>query len=141
RCPVLAPLPRKRATVLDVLRRSTSWSFLQPVIVLSASAGALVAAVAFLPASTGLGANLIAAASIATVIALASSLTQPLAGRTLGAAELGRELGDAGAPTLVGLVSSSAGLGPGLVALGVALLGATAAALAPARRSSARSDG
>jgi MFS family permease len=201
-CPALAPLPRKRATVLDVIRRSTSWSFVQPVIVLSASAGALVAAVAFLPA-TGAGANLISAASIATVIALASSLTQPVAGRlldegrltfrvaaplslascgagvllaattsgyavvvaaaaligagvglgtpvayatlasrtadaelgrTMGAAELGRELGDAGAPTLVGLVSSVGGLGAGLVALGITLLAATAAAVVPPRR-------
>jgi MFS family permease len=209
RCPALAPLPRKRATVLDVVRRSTSWSFVQPVIVLSASAGALVAAVAFLPASAGPGIGLIAAASIATVLALASSLIQPVAGRlldqqrltfraaapislaacaagafltaaapaypvvllaaaligagvglgtpiayatlaartpqaelgrTMGAAELGRELGDAGAPTLVGLVSSTAGLAAGLVALGVALLGATAAALAPSGRRTVRPE-
>ena len=202
-CPILAPLPRKRATVLDVVRRSTSWAFLQPVIVLSASAGALVAAIAFLPASAGRGTNLVAAASIATVIALASSLAQPLAGRlldqkrltfrtaaplslascaagallagtlpaypavllgatligagvglatpvayatlaartpqaemgrTMGAAELGRELGDAGAPTLVGLASSAGGIAAGLMALGVVLLGATISAIAPPPR-------
>jgi hypothetical protein len=56
------------------------------------------------------------------------------------AAQLGRDLGDAGAPTLVGLVSGAGGLAAGLVALGAPLLVATAAAFAPAGRASTSSD-
>lgn len=82
RCPVLKPLPRRRATIVDTIRSATSWSFLQPVIVLAATAGALVAAVAFLPAAAARsGSGIVAAASVASVIALMSSLTQPVAGR------------------------------------------------------------
>ena len=82
RCPTIEPLPRRRATIVDTIRGATSWSFLQPVVVLAATAGALVAAVAFLPsAAARSGSGLVAAASIASVIALASSLSQPLAGR------------------------------------------------------------
>jgi MFS family permease len=82
RCPTIEPLPRRRATIVDTIRGATSWSFLQPVVVLAATAGALVAAVAFLPsAAARSGSGIVAAASIASVIALASSFSQPLAGR------------------------------------------------------------
>jgi MFS family permease len=208
RCPVLDPLPKRRSTVLDVVRRSTSWSFVQPVLVLAASAGALVAAVAFLPAAAGTGTSTLAAAAIATVLALTSSTVQPVAGRlldrgrlgfhvaapvalaactagvllaavasasyplivaggvligagvglatpvafatlaartpdadlgrTMGAAEMGRELGDAGAPALVGLVAAGGGLPVGLAALGIAFAVATGAALVPSRHPTAR---
>jgi len=207
RCPVLDPVPKRRSTLLDVVRRSASWSFVQPVLVLAASAGALVAAVAFLPAAAGTGTSTLAAAAIATVLALTSSVVQPVAGRlldrgrvgfraaapialaacsagvllaaaaasypvilaaavligagvglatpvafatlaartpdaelgrTMGAAELGRELGDAGAPALVGLVAVGGGLPAGLAALGVAFALATAAALVPSGRPTAR---
>jgi DHA1 family tetracycline resistance protein-like MFS transporter len=40
----------------------------------------------------------------------------------MGAAEVGRELGDAGGPLLVAALASIAGLGAGLLALGVGLL-------------------
>ena len=208
RCPVLDPLPKRRSTLLEVVRRSTSWSFAQPVLVLAASAGALVAAVAFLPAAAGAGTSTHAAAAIASVLALTSSVVQPLAGRlldrgrlgfrvaaplalatcsagvllaaaaaaayplivggavligagvglatpvafatlaarspdaelgrTMGAAEMGRELGDAGAPALVGLVAGAGGLPAGLAALGVAFALATAAALTPSGRPTGR---
>jgi MFS family permease len=84
RCPAVEVLPRRRVTVLDTVRRATSWSFVQPVVVLAATAGALVAAVAFLPAGAArTGAGIIAAGSVATALALASSVTQPVAGRLM----------------------------------------------------------
>jgi MFS family permease len=204
RCPAIEPLPRRRATIVDTIRGATSWSFLQPVVVLAATAGALVAAVAFLPsAAARSGSSIVAAASIASVIALASSISQPFAGRwmdrgrltfrtvapvsllccaagvlvaavapsfgalvaaaaligvgvgigtpvayatlaartdpaelgrTMGAAELGRELSDAGAPTVVGIASAAGGSGVGLLALGLGLLLATVVALIPTGR-------
>lgn len=49
----------------------------------------------------------------------------------MGAAEVGRELGDAGGPLLVGALATAATLGFGLIGLAV-LLAATAAAVAVA---------
>jgi hypothetical protein len=50
-------------------------------------------------------------------------------GQTMGAAEVGRELGDAGGPLLIGTIAGVAGLGLGIGLLGLAgtlLLAATA---------------
>jgi hypothetical protein len=46
----------------------------------------------------------------------------------LGAAEVGRELGDAGGPLLVGAIAAPAGPGLGLLNLAIGLLGAAAGA-------------
>jgi MFS family permease len=53
-------------------------------------------------------------------------------GQTLGSAEVGRELGDAGGPLLVGAIATAATLGTGLLGLAAILagLGATVAAAA-----------
>jgi hypothetical protein len=61
--------------------------------------------------------------------ALAAATPAERLGQTMGAAELGRELGDAGGPLLVALVASAAGLGWafGALAAVVALIAATAA--------------
>ena len=48
--PHLAPLPRKRYTVMDLARQVGERRFLVPTLVLAASTGALGAAVGFLPA-------------------------------------------------------------------------------------------
>ncbi len=45
-----------------------------------------------------------------------------LLGQTMGAAEVGRELGDAGGPLLVAATASIAGLGVGLLSLAGLLL-------------------
>jgi hypothetical protein len=59
-------------------------------------------------------------------------------GRTMGSAELGRELGDAGGPLLVGGVAVAAGLPWGLGAL--ALVVGAGAFAAPSRTTSAAGD-
>lgn len=72
---------------------------------------------------------------VATPIAfahLADATPQERMGRTMGTAELGRELGDAGGPLLVGAVATGAGIGWGLGALAVVVVGI--AALAPGLR-------
>ncbi|MDQ0663295.1 MFS family permease [Arthrobacter ulcerisalmonis] len=190
--PHLAPLPRKRYTVLDLARQLGERRFLVPTLVLAASTGALGAAVGFLPAlATRHGLDAFAGTAAVSVVALGSVLTQPWIGRrrdrhavtdnrgttagllliamgvglvaaapgvvtifiagaligvgigavtplgfahladttppermgrTMGSAELGRELGDAGGPLLVGGIATATALpfGLGVLALLVA---------------------
>ncbi|MFB6838552.1 MFS transporter [Streptomyces sp. NPDC056361] len=78
----------------------------------------------------GAGTGLITPLGFAT---LATSTPEEHMGQTMGAAELGRELGDAGGPLLVAAVATTATLTYGYAAL--ALLTALGATLAFARRS------
>ncbi|GAA1574965.1 MFS transporter [Kribbella sancticallisti] len=80
---------------------------------LSGLVGVLAAAVLI-----GVGTGLITPLGFA---ALAASTPQARLGQTMGAAEVGRELGDAGGPLLVAGVATLASLGYGYVALGVVL--------------------
>ncbi|MGW7535414.1 MFS transporter [Amycolatopsis sp. NPDC054798] len=76
-------------------------------------AGVVAAAVAI---GTGVG--------VATPVGfahLAGSAPQERLGQTMGAAEVGRELGDAGGPLLVGAIASAATLGAGFGGLAVVL--------------------
>jgi MFS family permease len=77
-------------------------------------AGLLVAAVLI-----GVGTGLVTPLGFA---ALASSTPPERLGQTMGAAELGREAGDAGGPLLVAGVATALGLGYGYAALAVLLL-------------------
>ncbi|MEU6144969.1 MFS transporter [Streptomyces sp. NPDC047081] len=100
------------------------------------TAGLLLAATglacAMLPGLTGvlLAAALIGAGTgLITPLgfaALASSTPKERLGQTMGAAELGRELGDAGGPLLVAAVATTATLTYGYAALAVVLGGGTA---------------
>lgn len=107
--PDLPVLPRPRYTVADLVRQSTERSFLLPTLALAAATGALGVAVGFLPL---LGSELKlpvgASMAVVAVLALASSLTQPVVGR----------LRDRGR------ISSRAGIGWGLalVVAGIAAL-------------------
>jgi predicted MFS family arabinose efflux permease len=80
----------------------------------------------------GVGTGLITPLGFA---ALAASTPAARLGQTMGAAELGRELGDAGGPLLVAAVASAVGLAYGFGALAILL--ALGAALAFTRRSAA----
>lgn len=88
-----------------------------------------------LPAAalTGVGTGLVTPLGFA---ALAASTPQDRLGQTMGSAELGRELGDAGGPLLVAAVASFAGLTAGFGAL-AAVLGAGAALVSARRRPTA----
>lgn len=65
---------------------------------------------------------------------LAASTPQERLGQTMGAAEVGRELGDAGGPLLVGALAAGLSLGAGLSGLAV-LLAVVAAVIAASGRS------
>ncbi|MBA2811123.1 MFS transporter [Streptomyces sp. KM273126] len=94
---------------------------------------------AMLPGLTGvlLGAALIGAGTgLITPLgfaALAATTPQERLGQTMGAAELGRELGDAGGPLLVAGVAASTTLTHGYAALAVLLASGAALALAHRR--------
>lgn len=66
--------------------------------------------------------------------ALAASTPQERLGQTMGTAELGRELGDAGGPLLVAAVATAATLAHGYAALALLLVIAPVALLAGALR-------
>ncbi|MEC3976403.1 MFS transporter [Amycolatopsis sp. H20-H5] len=93
-----------------------------------------MALAAFVP---GIGGVLAAAAFIGVGVGLATPLgfahlatvtPRERLGQTMGAAEVGRELGDAGGPLLVGALATAATLGTGFLGLAVLLLVTAAAA-------------
>jgi MFS family permease len=187
--PTLRPAMRARSTLLDLTRRVTHPTFLQPVTVLAVGTAALSAGVGYLPVlgarhhltplatgalvsllaataavvqpwagrahdraalpkNAGSGALLLAAAGFtiavlspdvvgialaAVLIGAGVAISTPIGfadlaaaapaghlGQTMGAGEVGRELGDAGGPILVGAFSP-AGLASGLLALAGAI--------------------
>ena len=65
--------------------------------------------------------------------ALAASTSPERLGDTMGAAEVGRELGDAGGPLLVGAIAAATTLATGLLCLAAVLAGAAALTAAAAR--------
>jgi sugar phosphate permease len=101
--------------------------------------GLLLAALGMVAAAAlpGLAGILVAAALIGLGAGLATPLgfahlaaTTPTArlGQTMGAAEIGRELGDAGGPLHVGALAAATALGGGLLGL-AAVLAVSAAAI------------
>lgn len=99
----------------------------------SCAAGFVVAALVAGPAGLILGAVAVGlGAGVLTPLgftALAASSEPERLGETMGSAEVGRELGDAGGPLLVGAIAAAATLSTGL--LGAAAVLTVAAAIAP----------
>ena len=102
---------------------------------------ALGSAVAALLPLAGQGATAFAVYVAALLVGGGIGLATPIAfahladatpaermGRTMGSAELGREMGDAGGPLLVGAIASGAGIGWGLGALALVVAALSAAA-------------
>ena len=80
--PTLAVLPRPRYTAAEVVRQSTRRSFLVPTLALTSTTGALGVSVGFLPLlGQSLHLDLLASMAVVSLLALSSTLTQPLAGR------------------------------------------------------------
>jgi DHA1 family tetracycline resistance protein-like MFS transporter len=86
--------------------------------------------------AVGTGAGLVTPLGFAH---LAAGTPTERLGQTMGAAEVGRELGDAGGPLLVGAVAAAATLGAGLGGLAL-VLGALAAIVAGARSPTRREE-
>lgn len=192
--PALPVMPRRRYTVVDLVRQTTDRAFLVPTLLLATSTAILGVAVGFFPLlAIRLGSHPLVGAAAVAVLALTSAGAQPMVGRmrdqgrvtiragsalgllvaalglvvlavwphevtlfvaavafgvmvstvtplafahlaastpeerigrTMGNAELGRELGDGGGPLLVGAVAAAWTLPAALIALA----GITAAA-------------
>ena len=111
--PSLPVLPRPRYTIVDLVRQATDRTFLIPTLALAAATGSLGVAVGFLPLlGATLHISLLGSMAAVTVLALASTVTQPLIGR----------LRDEGR------IATWAGIGGGLFAIAS---GITLLALAP----------
>lgn len=121
---------------LDAGRLSTRTGLTSGLALTAAGLGcAMLPGVAGLLAAAmliGAGTGLITPLAFAS---LATNTPEERLGQTMGAAELGRELGDAAGPLVVGAVATLATLGHGFLAL--AVLTGIGAALSLARKSSA----
>lgn len=79
--PAVPVLPRKRVTLVDLGRELTAPGFLVPTLVLAATTGALAVAVGFLPLlGRQLGLDTVGSMALVTVLAVLSSVVQPLVG-------------------------------------------------------------
>jgi len=123
RVPGLPVLPRPRYTVADLVRQVTERGFVMPTLVLAASTGAFGVLVGFLPRLAGdLGLGTLGSMAAVTVLALATSAVQPVAGRWGDAGRLSTRTG-----TTAGLLAVAAGavvvaLAPGAVTVYLAAL-------------------
>jgi MFS family permease len=80
--PALPVLPRPRYTVIDLIRQTADRTFLLPTLALACATGALGVAVGFLPLlGSRMNLPLVASMATVTVLALASTISQPAIGR------------------------------------------------------------
>lgn len=131
--PAAPPLPKKRQTLLDLVRRLTDRSFLAPTAALAAATAALSAGVGFLPVSgAAAGLSTVATGAAVSVLAATAAVVQPHTGRALDAGRLTTRTGIA-----VGLATTAAGFAcamlPGLpgVLAAAALTGAGTGLITP----------
>jgi hypothetical protein len=121
--PALQPIPRRRATLVDLVRESTAPAFLRPVVALAAAAGVLVAAIGFLPAvGRSLGLGVVATTAAASLLAIASALTQPRVGRALDRGRIAPRAGMSAGLLLAAAGVALVALLPSVVTLVVAAL-------------------
>lgn len=104
--PAAPPLPKARQTVLDLARRLTNRSFLLPTLCLAGTTAALAAGVGFLPVLGQRGGlSPLETGAAVCLLALATTLVQPWAGRARDAARLADHAGMA-----AGLLIAAGGL-------------------------------
>jgi MFS family permease len=125
--PAVPVLPRKRVTLVDLGRELVAPGFLVPTLVLAATTGALAVAVGFLPLlgrQTGL--DTIGSMAIVTVLAIVSSIIQPLVGSAHDRGRISVRLGTVGGLLLIAVGIAVTALWPVPVVLVVtaALVGA-----------------
>lgn len=132
--PTVPVLPRKRVTLADLGRELTAPGFLVPTLVLAATTGALAVAVGFLPLlgrREGLGT--VGSMAIVTVLAVASSVVQPLVGAAHDRGRLSVRRGAVGGLLLIAVGVGLAAISAHPVALLVTavLVGAGVGAATP----------
>ncbi|MBP2376667.1 MFS family permease [Microbacterium phyllosphaerae] len=100
--PAVPVLPRTRVTLVDLGRELTAPGFVVPTLVLAATTGALAVAVGFLPLlGRQAGLDTVWSMAIVTVLALASSVTQPFVGAVHDRGRISVRLGTAGGLALI----------------------------------------
>lgn len=132
--PSVAPLPRRRSTVVDLARRLTRRGFILPTMALAGSTAALSIGVGFLPIlAASSGANALASGTLVSGLSACAALSQPWAGRALDANRLSYRVG-----TIAGLMSCAAGFafaalmaGPVGLIIGAIAVGSGAGVLTP----------
>lgn len=115
--PAMTPLPRRRQTLLDTVRRFAESSFVTPTLALAVATAALSVGVGFLPVlGTRAGLSPVVTGAVVSVLALTTAIAQPAAGRALDA---GRVTVTAGITAGIALTAAglTAALIPGLVGL------------------------
>lgn len=130
----IVPLPRQRATLAAMVRAATDRQFLVPVVVLAVGSAAIGALTGMLPAlGDDVGIPLLVSTLAVAVLAVTSSLVQPVAGRMHDSGRL--RVGTAGVAGTVAVAAAFALLAvvPSVPALFVAALlaGAGVATLTP----------
>ncbi|GGK89605.1 MFS family permease [Curtobacterium luteum] len=96
--PALAPQPRPRYTLVDLVRQTTDRSFLVPTVVLASTTAVLGVAVGFLPLlATRLDLPAPVGAAAIAVLALVSTVVQPRTGRLRDAGRITTRAGSAAA--------------------------------------------
>ncbi len=123
--PAVEPLPRDRQTVVDLVRRLGTGSFLRPTAALAGTTAALAVGVGFLPvagASYDLGPLLTGA--LVSLLAATAALLQPWAGRARDAGRIGDRTGMA-----LGLAVTAAGMVGAAVLPGAAGIAVAAVAI------------
>ena len=104
--PTVAARPRNRQTVLDLARRLSGRGFVVPTTSLAATTAALAVGVGFLPVrGAAAGLTPLETGAVVSILAVATALTQPWAGRARDAARLADHVGMA-----AGLLLAAAGL-------------------------------
>jgi MFS transporter, DHA1 family, tetracycline resistance protein len=132
--PAVAPRPRRRQTVLDLARRLSRRDFLAPTACLAATTAALSVGVGFLPVrGAAAGLHPIETGAAVSVLAIATALVQPWAGRARDAAWLADRTGMAAGLALAAGGLVLAGVLPGLPGLlaGALITGAGAGLATP----------
>lgn len=104
--PKVTVLPRPRYTVIDLFRQTANRSFLVPTLALAAATGSLGVAVGFLPLmGTQLHLSLFVSMAAVTVLAVTSTLIQPVVGRLRDTGRIRSRVG-----ITIGLLSIAVGL-------------------------------
>lgn len=132
--PAVPVLPRKRVTLVDLGRELTAPGFLVPTLVLAATTGALAVAVGFLPLlGRQMGLDTVGSMALVTVLAVLSSVVQPLVGAAHDRGRFSVRRGAVGGLLLIATGIAIAAVWPhplGLVATAV-LVGAGVGAATP----------
>ncbi|KUH80127.1 MULTISPECIES: MFS transporter [unclassified Mycobacterium] len=104
--PAVTPLPRRRQTLVDTLRRFSESSFVTPSLALAAATAALSVGVGFLPVlGTQAGLSPVVTGAVVSVLALTTAVAQPMAGRAHDAGRITLNAGIA-----IGMLLTAAGL-------------------------------